>query len=624
VKKKIICLIILICIIYLSGCGVSFIPIGRNGDNVDTNETDMGKNNYLSENAFNLSDLSGLIFYHASGVGAWHTEAEIFPDGNFSGYYGDSDMGDTGNGYPNGTHYECYFDGQFSSPVKTGEYEYTMTCKSLTLTGTLGEEKIIDGIRYITAEPAGFAEENKFILYLPGKKANELPEGFLDWIKNLIDIENTETIDFYGLYNVTSERGGYFYENYTIGVENTEKPSGDIGDIKVRWDEEELVMIRIINGEPELTFAFDRWAELHDLFNYIEKNYPYVEVPVYGNPIIGPSGRLTNVKDACVGKIEALDSAKHDGFIIPSVILLMEDGTIEWVLADPFVGMQFSYGKLPWLNNIVSLSYEQESDGRGDMTIYATDADGLRYDVRIPCGLYDIFEDDWYCELSAGENYGIFLSFEENGGVTLMKGWLQSEAAAIYNGTYTVSLSENVPEAERPGMISFDLSLDFSDYDFPEKIQGMYYISASWGISMELYLSGGDTLHDGMAGYTFLHMHSGVHEDYDDEDWDGSYNAGRLWVFHMTDDDFINYLLDNVPEAYERVKVMRNPMAVLITGATTELPDEGTCRDICLGTDQSEHFVVEIIYTVSDSGLIYEFDPVNNVWNCVYNPFAVG
>ena len=400
----------------------------------------------------------------------------------------------------------------------------------------------------------------------------------------------------------------------------------DTGDgVTVRFDDEELVMIQIFeNGEAELTFVFDRWAELHDLFNYIEKNYPYVEVSPYGNPIVGPEGNVKGIKDVCIGKIAALDSAQHEEFIIPSAILLMEDGTLEWVLADPFVGTQFSYGKLPWLDNIVSLSYEPGSEGRGDMTIYATDKDGLRYDVRIPCGLYDIFGDSWYCELVVGENYGIFLSFEENGGVNLMKGWLESEAVASYSGSYTVSLSENVPEAERPGMISFDLSLDWSDYDFPAKIQGTYYISANLGISMELYLSGGDTLHDGTAGYTFLHMHYGVHEDYDDEDWDGSHNAGRLWVFHMSDEDFTNYLLDNVPEAYERVKVMRNPMAVLVPGATTELPDEGVCRDICLGTDHSEHFVVEIIYTVADAGSIYEFDPVNNVWKCVYDPFAIG
>ena len=50
--------------------------------------------------------LDGSTFYFLSGAGAWSTELVVSPDGSFTGYYHDTDMGDSGAGYPNGTRYE--------------------------------------------------------------------------------------------------------------------------------------------------------------------------------------------------------------------------------------------------------------------------------------------------------------------------------------------------------------------------------------------------------------------------------------------------------------------------------------------------------------------------------------
>ena len=157
-----------------------------------------------------FSELADLVFEFSSGAGAWRTEVQIFPDGTFSGYFSDSDMGEVGDGYPDGIVYECIFSGKFSAPEKTGEYEYTMQCVSLTQEGTAGAEKIIDGIKYITSEPYGFDFADEFRLYLPGKSLSDLPEAFLDWVR--YSVEGSDKLTFYGLYNVGGEMG---FSSYT-------------------------------------------------------------------------------------------------------------------------------------------------------------------------------------------------------------------------------------------------------------------------------------------------------------------------------------------------------------------------------------------------------------------------
>ena len=71
-------------------------------------------------------------FYFASGAGGWATELEIEEDGTFSGEYFDSDMGDRGTDYPNGTRYECEFEGSFQAPEKIDEYSYRLKLENLS------------------------------------------------------------------------------------------------------------------------------------------------------------------------------------------------------------------------------------------------------------------------------------------------------------------------------------------------------------------------------------------------------------------------------------------------------------------------------------------------------------
>jgi len=153
---------------------------------------------------FKYSDLSGIEFWFGSGVGAWCTVVSIEPDGTFNGYFHDSDMGDNGDDYPDGIRYECYFSGKFSPLRKIGDFEYSMICESLTSEGTLGEERIVDGVKLITSTPYGFDNANEFLLYLPGKKADELPEAYLSWSQGMA---SSGVLTCYGLYNIGGEQG---------------------------------------------------------------------------------------------------------------------------------------------------------------------------------------------------------------------------------------------------------------------------------------------------------------------------------------------------------------------------------------------------------------------------------
>lgn len=167
------------------------------------------------KNDFEISDLDGVEFWFGSGAGAWSTTVSIQPDGTFRGYYHDSEAGSSDVDYPHGTRYECNFSGRFTSLTKINEYEYSIKCESLTIDGVVGEEEIKDSVKVITSEPYGFDNADEFLLYLPGKKLNELPEAYLMWLPidpESINEESTEVLEFHGLYNVGGEQGYSSYE----------------------------------------------------------------------------------------------------------------------------------------------------------------------------------------------------------------------------------------------------------------------------------------------------------------------------------------------------------------------------------------------------------------------------
>lgn len=154
-----------------------------------------------------FADIAGL-YYFSSGVGGWATELELLPDGSFTGQFHDSDMGDTGKNYPNGTMYLCSFSGRFKDPVQLGFYTWSFTLDELGWDKLIGEEEIIDGVRYVYAEPYGLEESKNFQVFLPGVPIDDLPEDFMTWASlGLYDDPDTAMLPFCGIYNADKGYG---------------------------------------------------------------------------------------------------------------------------------------------------------------------------------------------------------------------------------------------------------------------------------------------------------------------------------------------------------------------------------------------------------------------------------
>lgn len=154
--------------------------------------------------------LDGSTFYFLSGAGAWSTELVVSPDGSFTGYYHDTDMGDSGADYPNGTRYECDFSGTFALAEQRDEFTYILRLTSLALKEEPGTERVADGLKLISAEAYGISGGDEFMLYSPGSRSEGLPEEFLEWVRMASAWEEPpETLPFWGLYNL-GEQAGFF------------------------------------------------------------------------------------------------------------------------------------------------------------------------------------------------------------------------------------------------------------------------------------------------------------------------------------------------------------------------------------------------------------------------------
>ena len=153
---------------------------------------------------------SSVAFTFASGAGGWGTSLNVDSDGSFTVGYHDSEMGDTGPGYPNGSVYVSNATGKFKNITKIDEYTYKMELDYYETEQEVDTEEIKDEIRYVYAEPYGIEGGNVFYLYLPGKPISELSEGFLSWSYGVIgDISGESTLSCYGIYNEAMDEGFY-------------------------------------------------------------------------------------------------------------------------------------------------------------------------------------------------------------------------------------------------------------------------------------------------------------------------------------------------------------------------------------------------------------------------------
>ena len=154
-------------------------------------------------------------FCFLSGAGAWRSIMVLNRDGTFTGWYLDSEMGQFGEGYPNGSAYTCTFSGKFENFEKVDAYSYKMTLADIQTEKTVGEEWIENGIRYIATGPHGLNDPDtnqvceEFVFYLPDTPVEQVPEGFLSWWPYRYPQESGSktSLSCYGILNVTTEFG---------------------------------------------------------------------------------------------------------------------------------------------------------------------------------------------------------------------------------------------------------------------------------------------------------------------------------------------------------------------------------------------------------------------------------
>lgn len=162
-------------------------------------------------NGFDFSELSSYTFEFTSGVGAWSTELFIHDDGTFNGNFHDSNMGETGDGYPNGTVYGCSFHGRFSYDDRLSDREFLLTVRELALDEGQVPEAIEDGVLYITSDPYGLVLNHGMVLYTPGCPIDELSEEAMIWLHMMDRPEDLTNLPCYFLYDKEEETGFMAY-----------------------------------------------------------------------------------------------------------------------------------------------------------------------------------------------------------------------------------------------------------------------------------------------------------------------------------------------------------------------------------------------------------------------------
>ncbi|MGN0779223.1 MAG: hypothetical protein ACI4MJ_08770 [Aristaeellaceae bacterium] len=140
----------------------------------------------------------------SSGAGAWSTTMTLFADGTFTGYYSDWDAGDTDAGYPNGTHYESVFSGQFSNVTKVSDNEHRMVVTELSLDGQEGDIRLADGVRIMTQAPAGLSLGDAFSVYAAGTRQSAVPQEYFSWVYDNVSNSRLKNA---ALYNRSQECG---------------------------------------------------------------------------------------------------------------------------------------------------------------------------------------------------------------------------------------------------------------------------------------------------------------------------------------------------------------------------------------------------------------------------------
>lgn len=193
----------------LSGCGTAGQIEPREAGSAS------GEGGEPAEQGEPLPDALPLEFVFASGAGAWGTALTLDRDGSFTGRYRDSEMGESGEGYPHGSVYVCAFSGRFEEIEQVDDTTYSMKLGEVSMEKEPGEEWIEDEVRYVASAPYGIEGGETFFLYTPDTPLDGLSKEFLSWWPDnwRREPEGLETLGGYGIHNQETDDGFFAAES---------------------------------------------------------------------------------------------------------------------------------------------------------------------------------------------------------------------------------------------------------------------------------------------------------------------------------------------------------------------------------------------------------------------------
>lgn len=192
----------------ISNVGSMVTSEDKAGENSASSSSDTTAN---TTTEVNFDYLSRYAYSFLSGAGGWSDDFTIDKDGSFHGSYHDSEMGDMGDDYPNGTIYFVEYEGKFSNIKKVDDYTYTMDVSDMKVTSS-NEEYIEDGVRYVPTEPYALTGAEVVEIYLPGKPISEIDEEVQNWLF-VQNQSQQDTLENLGLVNVRMNQGITSYKN---------------------------------------------------------------------------------------------------------------------------------------------------------------------------------------------------------------------------------------------------------------------------------------------------------------------------------------------------------------------------------------------------------------------------
>lgn len=119
------------------------------------------------------------------GAGAWSTIMTVNADGSFSADYHDSDLGVTGDGYPNGSRAIASGTGKFTYTKRNDDGSFSITCdtKAFHQDGTVGDVTIKNGVRIETVDGIyGLTPCGTFTVYPTGYATSTLSDDVKSWM----------------------------------------------------------------------------------------------------------------------------------------------------------------------------------------------------------------------------------------------------------------------------------------------------------------------------------------------------------------------------------------------------------------------------------------------------------